>query len=142
MLWIQALHVIFMVTWFAGLFYLPRVFVYHAAANPNNIEQIETFKVMERKLMAITNLGALLTLVFGISLLVIWLPGLLTLTWMQIKLVLVLGLLAYHGYCSRLVKVFRNDANTRSHVWYRWFNEVPVLGLFGVVIMVIVKPFG
>ncbi|MFK7861913.1 MAG: CopD family protein [Granulosicoccus sp.] len=142
MLWIKALHVIFMVTWFAGLFYLPRIFVYHSSMDASNTVQNDTFKVMERKLLAITNIGALLTLLFGTLLLVIWLPGLMTFTWMKIKLLLVLGLLAYHFYCAKLVKVFRDDANTRSHVWYRWFNEVPVAGLFGVVIMVIVRPLG
>ncbi len=141
MLWIKALHVVFMVTWFAGLFYLPRIFVYHAMSDQTNKGQIDTFKVMERKLLAITNIGALLTIVFGTVLLVVWLPGLMTLAWMKIKLLLVLALLGYHLYCAKLVKVFRNDANTHSHVWYRWFNEVPVAGLFGIVIMVIVRPF-
>ncbi len=141
MLWIKALHVIFMVTWFAGLFYLPRVFVYHAMSDQGNTGQMETFKVMERKLMAMTNIGALLTIVFGSLLLIIWLPGLLTLDWMKLKLLLVSGLIAYHFYCARLVGVFRDDANTRSHVWYRWFNEVPVLFLVGIVILVIVRPF-
>jgi len=140
MLWIKALHVIFMVTWFAGLFYLPRIFVYHSMSDSTNTQQIETFKVMERKLLAITNIGALLTIIFGILLLVIWLPGLMTLAWMKIKLLFVLGLLAYHMYCAKLVRVFRDDANTHSHVWYRWFNEVPVAGLFVIIIMVIVRP--
>ena len=141
MLWIKALHVIFMVTWFAGLFYLPRVFVYHTMSDQDNRDQMETFKVMERKLMAMTNIGALLTIVFGSLLLVVWLPGLLTLEWMKLKLLLVSGLIIYHFYCARLVRVFRDDANTRSHVWYRWFNEVPVLFLAGIVILVIVRPF-
>jgi len=141
MLWIKALHVVFMVTWFAGLFYLPRIFVYHTMSDTSNSDQIETFKVMERKLLAITNIGALLTIVFGTLLLLIWLPGLLALAWMKIKLLLVVALIAYHLYCARLVRLFREDANTRSHVWYRWFNEVPVAGLFGVVILVIVRPF-
>lgn len=142
MLWIKSLHVIFMVTWFAGLFYLPRVFVYHSMSDSGNKDQIETFKVMERKLLGITHIGAVLTIVFGTILLVVWLPGLLTLTWMKIKLLLVLALLAYHLYCVRLVNIFREDRNTRSHIWYRWFNEAPVLLLFGVVILVIVRPFG
>ncbi|WP_430881433.1 CopD family protein [Granulosicoccus sp. 3-233] len=137
----KSLHVIFMVTWFAGLFYLPRVFVYHAMSDQNNLAQMETFKVMERKLMAMTNIGGLLTIVFGSLLLIIWLPGLLTLDWMKLKLLLVSGLIVYHVYCAHLVKVFRDDANTRSHVWYRWFNEVPVLFLAGIVILVIVRPF-
>ena len=141
MLWVKALHVIFMVTWFAGLFYLPRVFVYHASADPSNTEQIATFKVMERKLLAITTMGAVLTLVFGTLLLVIWMPSVLALVWMKVKLIAVLGLFGYHLYCARLVKVFRADLNTRSHVWYRWFNEVPVAFLALIVIMVIVRPF-
>ena len=141
MLWIKALHVIFMVTWFAGLFYLPRIFVYHAMSDASNTQQMDTFKVMERKLLAITNIGAALTVLFGTLLLVIWLPGTLALTWMKVKLLFVLGLFVYHFYCARLVRVFRDDANTHSHVWYRWFNEVPVAGLFVIVIMVIVRPF-
>lgn len=141
MLWIKALHVIFMVTWFAGLFYLPRVFVYHTMSDQTNHAQMETFKVMERKLMAMTNIGALLTILFGSLLLIIWLPGLLSFDWMKLKLLLVAGLIGYHFYCARLVRVFREDANTRSHVWYRWFNEVPVLFLVGIVILVIVRPF-
>lgn len=141
MLWIKSLHVIFMVTWFAGLFYLPRVFVYHSMSDQNNQAQMDTFKVMERKLLAMTNLGALLTIVFGSLLLTVWLPGLMTLAWMKLKLLLVLGLIIYHLYCARLVRVFRDDANTRSHVWYRWFNEVPVVFLAGIVILVIVRPF-
>lgn len=141
MLWVKALHVIFMVTWFAGLFYLPRVFVYHAMSDPKNRDQSNTFKTMERKLLAITNIGALLNLVFGTWLLVMWLPGLLTLTWMKLKLLLVIGLFVYHFYCAKLVKVFRDDQNTHSHVWYRWFNEIPVAFLAGIVILVIVRPF-
>lgn len=142
MLWIKALHVVFMVTWFAGLFYLPRVFVYHAQTPPGERAQSETFKVMEKKLLGITSLGALLTIVFGTLLLVVWLPGLLTTSWMQLKLLLVLGLFGYHLWCARIVRTFRADANTRDHVWYRWFNEVPVLFLFGIVVLVIVRPFG
>ena len=141
MLWVKSLHVIFMVTWFAGLFYLPRVFVYHAMSDASNQGQMDTFKTMERKLLAITNIGALLTIVFGTWLLVMWLPGLITLAWMKLKLLLVVGLFAYHLYCAKLVKVFRHDGNTHSHVWYRWFNEVPVAFLAGIVILVIVRPF-
>jgi len=141
MLWIKALHVIFMVTWFAGLFYLPRVFVYHAMTGDTDVTQRDTFKVMERKLLGITHIGGVLTIVFGTVLLLLWLKPLLTLGWMQVKLLLVLALIAYHLYCMKLVADFRHDRNTRSHVWYRWFNEVPVLLLFGIVIMVIVKPF-
>ena len=142
MLWIKALHVIFMVTWFAGLFYLPRLFVYHAMCPADARAQHETFETMERKLLRIMSLGALLTLVFGTLLLVVWLPGLLATPWMQLKLLLVLALLVYHAWCARIVRVFREGRNTRDHVWYRWFNEVPVAFLFGIVILVIVRPFG
>lgn len=141
MLWVKSLHVIFMVTWFAGLFYLPRVFVYHAMTDAGNQAQQDTFKTMERKLLAITNIGALLTVVFGTWLLLMWLPGLMTLAWMKLKLVLVVALFAYHLYCAKLVRVFRDDQNTHSHVWYRWFNEIPVVFLAGIVILVIVRPF-
>lgn len=141
MLWIKSLHIIFMVTWFAGLFYLPRVFVYHSMSGTGNEKQNETFKVMERKLLAITTIGAVLTLVFGTLLLVVWLPSLLALTWMKLKLILVLGLFVYHLYCARLVRIFRADQNTRSHVWFRWFNEVPVVFLAGIIILITVRPF-
>ena len=141
MLWIKALHVVFMVTWFAGLFYLPRVFVYHAQSPEDATAQRETFKVMERKLLRITSLGALLTLAFGV-LLVVLLPGWLQATWLQVKLVLVLGLLGYHAWCARIVRAFREDREHRGHVWFRWFNEVPVAFLFTIVVLVIVKPFG
>jgi len=141
MLWIKALHVIFMVTWLAGLFYLPRVFVYHAETPDTETFQRETFKVMEKKLLGIMSLGALLTIVFGVTLIVL-IPGYLQATWMQLKLVLVIALFGYHLWCARLVRTFREDRNTRSHVWYRWFNEVPVAFLFAIVVLVIVKPFG
>ena len=141
MLWIKALHVAFMVTWFAGLFYLPRLFVYHAQSDPADTSHRETLKVMERKLLAIMSIGALLTIVFGAILLTVWLPALITLKWMQWKLVLVLLLFAYHMWCARIVRRFREDRNTHSHVWYRWFNEIPVIFLFGIVILVIVRPF-
>lgn len=141
MLWVKSLHIIFMVTWFAGLFYLPRLFVYHAMSDANNTAQMNTFKVMERKLLAMTHMGAVLTLFFGTTLLVVWLPGLAALAWMKIKLALVLCLMVYHGYCTILVKQFAKDKNTRSHTWFRWFNEVPVIFLSAVVVMVVVRPF-
>jgi len=141
MLWIKSLHIIFMIAWFAGLFYMPRVFVYHAMTGTGDSAQNETFKVMERKLLAFTTMNAVLTIVFGTLLLVIWLPGLMTLNWMKLKLLLVLGLFAYHLYCAKLVRVFRADQNTRSHVWFRWFNEVPVAFLAGIVILITVRPF-
>lgn len=145
MLWIKALHVIFMVTWFAGLFYLPRLFVYQAQAqyqaDATDTSLQEHLMIWQRKLLAIMNIGALLTLVFGLILLLGWLPSLVKLPWMQVKLLLVVVLLGYHFWCVRIMKTFRAGNNTRSHVWYRWFNEVPVIFLFGIVIMVIVRPF-
>jgi putative membrane protein len=137
MLWVKALHVVFMVTWFAGLFYLPRLFVYHAMAQ--DTVGRERFKVMERKLYyGIMTPGALLTLVFGAWL---WLGFGITGGWLYAKLALVALLLAYHLWCARLLSDFKHDRNRRSHVWLRWFNEAPVLILVAIVILVIVKPF-
>ena len=138
MLWIKAWHVIFMVTWFAGLFYLPRLFVYHASATDS--AGIERFRVMERRLLAITTLGALLTAAFGIWLLLVY-PALLQTGWMRAKLMLLVFLVAYHGWCWRLVRAFASGRNVHSHVWYRWFNELPTLLLIGIVLLAIVKPF-
>ena len=95
---------------------------------------------MERKLFAIATIGGILTLVFGFALWLIWLPVYAGQTWFLAKLALVAALIGFHVWCWRLVKLFREDQNTRSHVWYRWFNEVPVLMLFGIVILVIVRP--
>lgn len=138
MLWLKALHISFMVTWFAGLFYLPRLFVYHAMSE--DASQRDTFKIMERKLLIMTHIGGTLTVVFGVLLLG-KVPGLMGLGWMQLKLLLVLVLLGYHAWCVKLVADFRHDRNTRSHRWYRLFNEVPVLFLFAIVILVVVRPF-
>jgi putative membrane protein len=135
--WLKALHVIFMVTWFAGLFYLPRLFVYHAMSA--DAAGIERFKVMERKLYyGIMAPGAILTVLSGLGL---WLGYGITGTWLYLKLVLVALLVAYHGYCGMLLQTFRQDRNAHSHVFYRWLNEFPVLILFGVVILAVVKPF-
>jgi len=137
MLWIKALHIMFMVTWFAGLFYLPRLFVYHAMAE--DAESRERFKVMERKLYrGIMAPGAILTLVFGTWL---WLGYGLTGAWLYAKLGIVVLLIAYHLYCGRLLADFARDRNTKSHLWYRWFNEVPVVFLAAAVVLAVVKPF-
>jgi protoporphyrinogen IX oxidase len=137
MLWIKALHISFMVTWFAGLFYLPRLFVYHAMAN--DAISIERFKVMERKLyFGIMTPGAVLTIIFGLWL---WLGYGITGGWLHPKLFLVLILVVYHLYCGKLVNDFKHERNRNSHVFYRWFNEFPVLILFAVIILVVVKPF-
>lgn len=139
MLWIKAFHIIFMVTWFAGLFYLPRLFVYHAMTD--DAISIDRFKVMERKLFfGIMTPGAVLTILFGIWLLG-YLPGYLNTNWMLLKLALVLLLIVYHILCGVIVKNFKDNKNQRSHVWYRWFNEAPVLALIAIVILVVVKPF-
>ena len=136
MLWIKALHVIFMVTWFAGLFYLPRLFVYHAMSTDKT--SIDRFKIMERKLFyGIMTPGGMLTVVFGLWL---WLGYGVTGGWMHIKFTLVLVLIAYHVYCGKLLNDFKTDRNTRSHVFYRWFNEFPVLLMIAIIILVIVKP--
>ena len=137
MLWIKALHISFMVTWFGGLFYLPRLFVYHAMADDQ--AGIERFKIMERKLyFGIMTPGAVLTIIFGLWL---WLGYGISGGWMHVKLLLVLILIAYHAYCGKLVNDFKHDRNRRGHVFYRWFNEFPVLILFAVIILVVVKPF-
>ena len=138
MLWIKALHVIAMVTWFAGLFYLPRLFVYHAdTTDPAGNAR---FKIMERRLYKLTTLGMVLTALFGGWLLALE-PGLLTLGWMHVKLALVLCLFAYHGWCGSLVRAFADDRNRHGSRWYRYFNEAPSLLLVGIVILVIVRPF-
>ena len=139
MVWIEAFHIIFMVTWFAGLFYLPSLFVYHAMTD--DTISIDRFKVMERKLFfGIMTPGATLTILFGIWLLG-YLPGYLNTNWMLLKLALVLLLIVYHILCGVIVKLFKDNKNQRSHVWYRWFNEAPLLALIAIVILVVVKPF-
>lgn len=136
MLWIKSLHIIFMVTWFAGLFYLPRLFVYHAQCTDRAGN--ERFKVMERKLYyGIMTPGAVLTVVFGVWL---WLGYGFSGSWLHIKLALVAALIIYHFICGKYVKAFKHDNNMHGHVYYRWFNEFPVLVLFAVVILVVVKP--
>lgn len=138
MLWVKAFHIIFMVTWFAGLFYLPRLFVYHAMSE--DAASRERFKIMERKLyFGIMAPGAILTVAFGLWLWLGWYRG--AGGWLHAKLALVIALIAYHLWCGRILKDFKHDRNTRSHVWFRWFNEFPVLILFGAVILVVVKPF-
>lgn len=136
--WIKALHIIFMVTWFAGLFYLPRLYVYHAM--PENKPSFELFKVMERRLFIMMTLGATLTLLFGVAIIVLN-PGLLSMGWFHAKLFFVLLLFLYHYACYRVMINFRNDQNTRSHKWYRYFNEAPSLLLIVIVILVVTKLF-
>ena len=143
MLWLKSFHVIFMVTWFAGLFYLPRLYVYHASTADTAGK--ERFKIMERKLFVMMTIGGVLTAVFGLAVLFA-VPGVvrtawLHMGWLHAKLALVAVLIGYHVWCYRLLVAFRNDANRHSERWYRLFNEVPTLPLIAIVILVIVKPF-
>lgn len=141
MLWIKAVHIIFMVTWFAGLFYLPRLFVYHAMSD--DALSHERFKIMERKLYyGIMTPGALITIALGVWMLIdyAWAAYAHTL-WLPIKLALVALLIGYHIYCGRLLRDFKQDRNRHSHVFYRWLNEAPVLVLIAVVLLAVVKPF-
>ena len=136
MLWIKAFHVISMVTWFAGLFYLPRLFVYHSAAEDKI--SIERFLIMERKLyFYIMTPGAVLTLVFGFWLLGSAASGL----WLSVKLGLVILLILVHIYCGKLLIDIKNDPKSHSQKFYRWLNEIPTVILIAVVILVVVKPF-
>lgn len=136
MLWVKAFHIIFVVSWFAGLFYLPRIFVNHAMATEP--AEIARLKLMERKLYRFVTPIAWLALGLGMWL---WLGYGYSGGWLHAKLFLVLLLVAYHYYCGRLVQRFAADMNTHGHVFYRWFNEIPVLILMAVVILVTVKPF-
>ena len=137
MLWIKSLHIIFMVTWFAGLFYLPRLFVYHAMTED---EAGKTrFKLMERKLFfGIMTPGAVLTIAFGLWL---WRGYGFSGGWLHAKITLVAVLVLYHFYCGKLLIDFKHDRNRHSHRYYRWLNELPVLILVAIVILVVVKPF-
>jgi len=137
MLWIKSLHIIFVVTWFAGLFYLPRLFVYHSTTTDK--EGSERFKIMEHKLFyGIMTPGGILTIVFGLWL---WLGYGITGGWLHLKLALVAVLILYHLYCGKLMLDFKHDRNTHGHVFYRWLNEFPTLILVAGVILVVVKPF-
>ncbi|MDT8387764.1 MAG: CopD family protein [Thiogranum sp.] len=137
MLWIKAFHVIFMVTWFAGLFYLPRLFVYHADAH--DPVGHERFLVMERKLYAIMTVGGIITVLLGLWLVAGWHWPLVE-TWLQIKLLLVAALIVYHVFCGRLVQQFRRGENRHSGVFYRWFNEFPALILIAVTLLAVLRP--
>ena len=135
----KALHVVFMVTWFAGLFYLPRLYVYHAM--PENQSSFKLFDVMEKRLFGMMTLGMTLTLIFGVIILFIGHGVLFQSGWFQVKLVLLMLLFAYHYACYKLMITFRNGLNQRSHKWYRMFNEVPSLLLILIVILAVAKPF-
>jgi protoporphyrinogen IX oxidase len=138
MLWLKAFHVVFVVTWFAGLFYLPRLFVYHAVAT--DAVGLERFIVMERRLFSIMTLGAALAVVFGAAMIVAA-PGYLHFGWLHVKLTLVAALIGYHFWCRALMTALREGRNTRSQRWLRMFNELPALLLTAIVILAVVKPF-
>ena len=143
MLWIKAFHLVFVASWFAGLFYLPRIFVNLAMVEAGSLAEEERLLLMARKLMRFTTLLMVPAVALG---LVLWLyygiglggPGN---GWMHAKFTLVLLVLGYHHACGKLLRKFENHANQRSHVWFRWFNEVPVVLLTCIVILVVIKPF-
>lgn len=136
---LKALHLIAGIAWFAGLFYLPRLFVYHAMTDDTLGD--ERFKIMERKLYrGIMTPAAIATLLCGAGMLYKN-PALLEQAWMQIKLFLILLLVIYHLACGRMARAFAENRNLRSHIFYRWFNEVPVLFLIGIVMLAVLRPW-
>ncbi|MGR9099520.1 MAG: protoporphyrinogen oxidase HemJ [Gammaproteobacteria bacterium] len=141
MLWLKAMHLIFMVTWFAGLFYLPRLFVYHALCEDQT--GIDRFKIMERKLyFGIMTPGMVLTFIFGVWMLIDYAWELYAASgWLHAKLGLLALLVVYHIWCGKWLFDFKYDRNRHGHVFYRWINEVPVIFLFGIVILAVVRPF-
>jgi putative membrane protein len=134
--WFKAFHIIFMVTWFAGLFYLPRLFIYHRPAT--DVISRERFIIMERRLFAIMTLGAVLTAVFGLILLGIN-SALLSAGWMHIKLALLVGLIVYHYRCYSWMQRLKTEAPLDDTKWLRWFNEIPVAFLFGIILLAVTK---
>ena len=138
MLWLKAFHIVFVVTWFAGIFYLPRLFVYHVATT--DTVSLERFAVMERRLFSIMTLGASLAVAFGLAM-IITAPGYLHFGWLHVKLTLVAALIGYHIWCRALMRALQSGRATRSQRWYRFFNELPTLLLIAIVILAVVKPF-
>ncbi|MFB1015106.1 MAG: CopD family protein [Alteromonadaceae bacterium] len=138
-LWLKAFHVFFMVAWFAGIFYLPRLFVNHAETKSKDVS--EHLKGMEKRLLYFVSPFALLTVALGIAIIYHYgYPWFIAAKWLQIKITLVIFLLVYHGYCFKLVKTFQHNKNTRSGKFYRIFNEIPVLILLAIVILAYLKP--
>jgi putative membrane protein len=143
MLWLKAFHVVGVIAWFAAIFYLPRLFVYHAQIQHGVIDDAAgnaRFKVMERKLFGLMTVAAAIAIGFGVAMVLV-VPELLLLRWLQIKLVLVFALVSFHGACFALLQQFAADRNARSERWYRVFNEIPAVLLIGIVILAVVKPF-
>jgi protoporphyrinogen IX oxidase len=141
MLWLKAFHIIFVVTWFAGLFYLPRLFVYHAVTS--DAPSLRRFEVMERRLFGIMTLGATLAVVFGVAM-VVAAPAYLLMGWLHVKLALVALLVVYHIWCGKLIATLREDhrhgRSSHSQRWYRVFNEIPSVLLIAIVLLAVVKP--
>jgi len=137
-LWLKGLHIVFMVTWFAGLFYLPRLFIYHTAATDSASR--ERFGIMEVRLFAIMTIGAAITTLLGIGLLFVN-SGLLQVGWFQVKLVLLLALLIFHARCYLWIKRLRVAQASDDTAWLRWFNEIPTVFLIAIVLLAVVKPF-
>lgn len=136
-LWFKAVHVAFMVTWFAGIFYLPRLFIYHSEAT--DVASVERFQVMERRLYAMMSIGASITILFG--LIMLWLnSGLLMLLWFRLKLLLLAGLIIYHLRCRGWITRLARGERPASTRWLRWFNEIPVILLLGIIGLAIIKP--
>jgi putative membrane protein len=138
MLWIKALHIVFVTSWFAGLFYLPRILVNLAMVDASSSAERDRLLLMARKLYRF--MGPLMILALGLGLW-LWLGYGIGGGWMHAKLALVIALIGYHHVCGAMIKRFERGENARSHVWYRWFNEVPVLLLVAVVLLVVLKPF-
>ena len=140
MMLLKTLHIIFMTAWFAGLFYLPRLFVYHSMADDKI--SLERFIIMEKKLLyGIMTPSAILTILFGFLLTYFYYPIYLEQTWLALKILLVAALIFYHIWCINLYKSFSRNENIHTHIWFRWFNEVPVLALVLIVVLVVYKPF-
>lgn len=138
--WIKALHLIFMVTWFAGLFYLPRLFIYHVEAT--DLPADARFQVMEKKLYVLMTIGATLTVLFGVWMLMTpQFAGTLAQGWFQAKLILLVGMFIYHGWCWRWIVRLRRGFRPSNTRGLRWFNEIPVAFLFGIIILAVVRPF-
>jgi len=140
MIWVKALHLIFMVAWFAGLFYLPRLFVNHAMAEEPEVRN--RLAVMETKLYRFVTPWMVLVLIFGAWLIIdyAWLAYA-HMLWLKIKIFLIAILVVYHFYCGKIIRELASNNSQRSHIWYRWFNEFPVVILFAVIILSVVKPF-
>ncbi len=142
MLWVKAFHIVFIASWFAGLFYLPRIYVNLAMVEPGSVAERERLLLMARKLLRFSTLLAVPAVGLGLWLWIGWGIGWgIGNGWMHAKIALVLLALGYHHTCGVLLRTFEANQNRRSHRWYRWFNELPVLLLTAIVLLVVLKPF-